>query len=241
MQQTEKLKTLFAEITELFEQQGKRGLSLVELDILKMKVASLYEQLSNVQPATQLPDNSILQDTTQTPEISEIEEERKVQVSMDHMSDPVQPEIVPEEQEAPAQEEVTAQEELPLQDETAQAEVDAPRVESQPVATDPSKDKTNINEILAAEKKTLADKINLPAGGSLKKQMDVNARFFFTRELFGNNQDAFDKAVRFIDNLASLEDANVYIEKELAVKYNWEKESKARSKFNDAVKLRFHG
>ena len=78
MQQTEKLKTLFAEITELFEQQGKRGLSLVELDILKMKVASLYEQLSNVQPATQLPDNSILQDTTQTPEISEIEEERKV-------------------------------------------------------------------------------------------------------------------------------------------------------------------
>ncbi|HCK21482.1 MAG TPA: hypothetical protein DHW15_04780, partial [Bacteroidetes bacterium] len=88
---------------------------------------------------------------------------------------------------------------------------------------------------------TLADKINLPAGGSLKKQMDVNARFFFTRELFGNNQDAFDKAVRFIDNLASLEDANVYIEKELAVKYNWEKESKARSKFNDAVKLRFHG
>ncbi len=90
-------------------------------------------------------------------------------------------------------------------------------------------------------KKHFADKIHIPPSGSLKKQMDVNARFFFTKELFGNNQDAFDKAVRFIDNLGSLEDANIYIEKELAVKYNWERESKARSKFNDAVRLRFNG
>ena len=60
--------------------------------------------------------------------------------------------------------------------------------------------KNVLNDQHFPEKSTLADKIKVKAG-SLKDAIGVNRRFYFIKELFNNNANDYDKAVRFIDNL----------------------------------------
>ncbi len=240
MQQTEELKALFAGIKEFFDRAEDQPLTLIERDILMRRIALLYEHLSDIQPEN----GHVSADQGQRKAAPEsTSEHHQEEANADSSFGTTKMHVL----EDTAEEDFLKEEELPVQEVAADPVMEETITPIVPTETEKdsvvemSRDKTIINESLSADKKTLADKIHIPASGSLKKQMDVNARFFFTKELFGNNQDAFDKAVRFIDNLGSLEDANIYIEKELAVKYNWERESKARSKFNDAVRLRFNG
>lgn len=95
-----------------------------------------------------------------------------------------------------------------------------------------------INEKLAVEKKTLADKIK-SKGGNLKDLIGMNRRYYFIKELFQNHSEDYERAIRFLDNLTSLEDAKVYLDKELAVKYKWKSDLEAREKLERILADRF--
>ncbi|HET8964074.1 MAG TPA: hypothetical protein VFM99_09265 [Chitinophagales bacterium] len=99
--------------------------------------------------------------------------------------------------------------------------------------------KNFLNEKLASEKETLADKIKPKKTNDLRTSIDLNAKFFFIKELFKNDALAFEKAIRFLNGLTSLQDAEVYINKELAINYNWQNKDAAMHKFLEAIKIKF--
>lgn len=101
--------------------------------------------------------------------------------------------------------------------------------------------KNLLNEKLHTEKEMLADKIKVKATNDLRTVIDLNERFFFTKELFNGDGYAFDKAIRFLNGLTSMEDANVYVERELSKNYNWQNKQDAMQKFISAIRLKFNG
>ncbi|MFN3940188.1 MAG: hypothetical protein ACK4IY_06350 [Chitinophagales bacterium] len=98
-----------------------------------------------------------------------------------------------------------------------------------------------LNEKLHAEKEILADKIKVKSTNDLRSIIDLNDRFFFTKELFNGDGYAFDKAVRFLNGITNFNDAKVYIEKELSLHYNWKLKQDAVNKFYQVIKSRFSG
>lgn len=98
-----------------------------------------------------------------------------------------------------------------------------------------------LNEKLHTEKEMLADKIKIKATNDLRTVIDLNERFFFTKELFNGDGYAFDKAIRFLNGLTSMEDAKVYVERELSKNYNWQNKQDAMQKFISAIRLKFNG
>lgn len=99
--------------------------------------------------------------------------------------------------------------------------------------------KNFLNEKLASEKETLADKIKPKKTNDLRTSIDLNAKFFFIKELFKNDALAYEKAIRFLNGLTSMQDAEVYINKELAINYNWQNKDAALHKFLEAIKIKF--
>ncbi|MBK6731635.1 MAG: hypothetical protein IPG60_12005 [Bacteroidetes bacterium] len=99
--------------------------------------------------------------------------------------------------------------------------------------------KNFLNEKLATEKETLADKIKPKKTNDLRTAIDLNAKFFFIKELFKSDALAYEKAIRFLNGLTSMQDAEVYINKELAINYNWQNKDAAMHKFLEAIKIKF--
>lgn len=99
--------------------------------------------------------------------------------------------------------------------------------------------KNFLNEKLASEKETLADKIKPKKTNDLRTSIDLNAKFFFIKELFKSDALAYEKSIRFLNGLTSMQDAEVYINKELAINYNWQNKDAAMHKFLEAIKIKF--
>lgn len=97
---------------------------------------------------------------------------------------------------------------------------------------------TGLNQKLHKDKKTLADKINNKKTSDLRTMIDLNDRIYFIRELFKGDSHAFDKAIKHINLLTSLSEANQYIEQELKRSFNW-KTDEAAGRFMEAVGNKF--
>ena len=97
---------------------------------------------------------------------------------------------------------------------------------------------TGISHKLQTEKTTLADKIGGKKVHDLRSAFDLNDKFYFIRELFRGDHNAFDKAIRYINSLTSYDDAKFYVQKELATNYDW-KNTDSVEKLLDVVKVKF--
>ena len=100
-------------------------------------------------------------------------------------------------------------------------------------------DKHLLNQRLAMEKEILADKIKPKKSDDLRTAIDLNDKFYFINELFKGDAHAYDKAIRFLNGLGKMEDATVYVEKELAINYNWQSKQEAIERFMDSIKVKF--
>jgi hypothetical protein len=92
----------------------------------------------------------------------------------------------------------------------------------------------SLNERFSDLQKTRAAVIGHPVH-SLKKAIGLNDRFMYTRELFENNSDKFDKAIEALDKAQNIIDAIEYLEQN----FKWKK-TDASLKFMELVKRR-HG
>jgi hypothetical protein len=70
-----------------------------------------------------------------------------------------------------------------------------------------------INEQLGAGKSSDTFKEPVPSKpiGKLTEAIGINDKFFFTREIFRNNNDSYSQAITKLDNVTSLEDAKAVI------------------------------
>lgn len=82
----------------------------------------------------------------------------------------------------------------------------------------------NLNAKLSKEKVTLVDKINKPVQ-DLRSAIGLNEKFFFIRELFHGDHNAYESVIRKLNAFPSFDVAAKYIEQDLSATYGWSDKS----------------
>ncbi len=72
------------------------------------------------------------------------------------------------------------------------------------------------------ESNELSEKLSLTPIKNLTKAFSINERIFTVREMFGGDNEAFDKAIKDLNKLDSVEEAKDYILDNLVEKYDWD-------------------
>lgn len=100
--------------------------------------------------------------------------------------------------------------------------------------------------------KTLNDYLNQTAGttladihqkrkiDSLRNYISVNQRFMFIRELFGNSQEEFNRALTTLEQHNTYVEAFNYLRNEYATKYRWRMDSEEVVELLEIVSKRYH-
>jgi hypothetical protein len=104
---------------------------------------------------------------------------------------------------------------------------------------DSSTDKS-VNEQLSANKKaTVAENLQKSKIEDLRKVIGLNQKFLFMNDLFEGEKAHYDYALNQINVTNTLEEANDFLENELATKFNWNLESSSAQSFKELIKRKF--
>lgn len=92
-----------------------------------------------------------------------------------------------------------------------------------------------------SETRELSDKLRLSKLDDLSKGMGINERFLTINELFNGNHEAFDHALRHLNQLANFAEARNWIENSLIEPYGWldEKKKKKAQVFIQLVQRKY--
>lgn len=152
----------------------------------------------------------------------------------------------PEIKSEPAKEpsEVPAKEE-PVKDNTEESESENPAAaeEHHSTAAIPAIDEeTVLGDVLGADVHTLGDSIARPKGiaesapvVSLRTAIGINDRFLLIRDLFGNDGEAYEKAIAAIDSFDNLDDCMIHI----VENYSWRSSSDGAKLIMDLIQRKF--
>lgn len=92
-----------------------------------------------------------------------------------------------------------------------------------------------------SETRELSDKLRLSKLDDLSKGMGINERFLTINELFNGNHEAFDHALRHLNQLSDFAEARIWIENSLIEPYGWldEKKKKKAQVFIQLVQRKY--
>jgi len=103
----------------------------------------------------------------------------------------------------------------------------------------PTPDEPALNDRFARSERELGQTLAVRPAEDLRKLIDVNERFLFTRELFAGNSETYGQAIRQLNELSSLEDALRYLDRELTPAHAWNPESKVVLHLRDILEQRY--
>lgn len=96
-----------------------------------------------------------------------------------------------------------------------------------------------LNDLLQKESETLADKHQKKKIDGLKKNITINQRIMFVKNLFDGDVDEFESIVSFIDNCSEKQEAMDFVNHNCIDAKNWDKDSEEVQEFVEIVDNRF--
>jgi hypothetical protein len=115
----------------------------------------------------------------------------------------------------------------------------SPKAENVPVKPF-IEESVTLNDQLQKEVKSTLDEIHSKAkNGSIKKSITINQRFMFVKELFGGNNDQFEKALDRIDEAKDFVEVSKLVKSEFVSTYQWNMESEEVTEFLELLERRF--
>lgn len=85
----------------------------------------------------------------------------------------------------------------------------------------------------------LADQLNKSRIKDLRKEIDINDRFWFIRELFNGDSKVYEETVRTLQDMADFKQASTYIDNDVKPNFEWEGKDRIVGKFLNFVSRRF--
>lgn len=116
---------------------------------------------------------------------------------------------------------------------------------------DESQNPDNINEKFKIQKKTLLDTLGTEKKEALidihekkplegiKKNITINQRFMFEKDLFNGDKDEFEMVVNYLDNCKNNQEAMEFINQNYVEKKNWDLEKEEVIEFFSVINKRF--
>ncbi len=117
--------------------------------------------------------------------------------------------------------------------------------------SEPGEQKVPIHEKYFQKKATLVDELKKePAStvldfhqkqkiDSIKKNISIQQRFRFVRELFSENDELFSEIIEYLDNCSSIEEANSYLNEKFLANGQWNNENDSVIEFLSVVSKKF--
>jgi hypothetical protein len=99
--------------------------------------------------------------------------------------------------------------------------------------------KSLVDEFQGSPANTIADFHLKKALESIKKNITISQKFLFVRELFMNNEAAFNQVLEDLDTFSSQEEADQYLRDRFFQSGNWTKETEVVEEFISIVKRKF--
>jgi hypothetical protein len=85
----------------------------------------------------------------------------------------------------------------------------------------------------------VADRLSDIPVKDLRQAIGINDKFQFIQELFRGDVDTYERSVKTINELRSLQEAEYWIERELKIRQGWDDENRTVRQFYNLVKKRF--
>lgn len=134
--------------------------------------------------------------------------------------------------------EVQAQSNLSKNDENLPG--DTPREEKVPIHEKFFEKKpTLVDELKKEPKSTVLDYHQKQKIESIKKNISIQQRFRFVRELFSEKDEFFTDTIDFLDNCRSAEDATNYLQEEFLSSGKWNEQDEVVTEFLTVVRKKF--
>ncbi|MBS1683753.1 MAG: hypothetical protein JSS76_03310 [Bacteroidetes bacterium] len=254
------IRTVADRINEYSKQLAEGTLSEIERDILLADLRALYLLAKGDVTVPHTMSREPINDVESVPVVSVpvIEDVAPVVERVEPVLAPVKPviefindePIIKKEQEAPKPEVKPIVEviEAPVKKEEEAIKLETRRIhyhEGSPVrGPRPSSlnevftgEERSLNTIAGGEKKrALNDRI---AGTDLNSLLDLNRKHVLTAELFGGDSQAFQTAIRRINESLTIEAAFEYIKTDLLPKYQWKGDMQSAKLFDKLVRQKF--
>ncbi|UPK71149.1 hypothetical protein [Chitinophaga filiformis] len=97
----------------------------------------------------------------------------------------------------------------------------------------------SLNDRLKQTQTELADRFNEIPVKDLRQAIGINDKFQFIQELFRGDVDTYERSVKTINELNSLQEAEYWIERELKIRQGWVDDNRTVRQFYNLVKKRF--
>jgi hypothetical protein len=98
---------------------------------------------------------------------------------------------------------------------------------------------TSLNDRLKQSQTELADRFNEIPVKDLRQAIGINDKFQFIQELFRGDVDTYERSVKTINEMNSLQEAEYWIERELKIRQGWVDDNRTVRQFYNLVKKRF--
>jgi hypothetical protein len=95
------------------------------------------------------------------------------------------------------------------------------------------------DQFKGVESKTLSHKLKQSPVADLKTAIGINMRFQFTATLFGNDAEAYARAIDKLNAFTSFLEADEYIQNGLKDRYDWQMKSPEAKQFLELVERRY--
>ncbi|SHN01352.1 hypothetical protein [Chitinophaga sp. CF418] len=97
----------------------------------------------------------------------------------------------------------------------------------------------SLNDRLKQAQTEIADRFNEIPVKDLRQAIGINDKFQFIQELFRGDVDTYERSVKTINELNSLQEAEYWIERELKIRQGWVDDNRTVRQFYNLVKKRF--
>ncbi len=86
---------------------------------------------------------------------------------------------------------------------------------------------------------SLVDTIHKKTSKTISESIALNDKFIFVRELFGNQFNEYDHALRELEKMNTMADAEAYCKANLHSKFNWQDKTPTADRFNELLQKIF--
>jgi hypothetical protein len=97
----------------------------------------------------------------------------------------------------------------------------------------------SLNDRLRQQQSEIGDRFSDLPVKDLRQAIGINDKFQFIQELFRGDVDSYERSLKTINEMHSLQDAEYWIERELKIRQGWEDDNRVVRQFYALVKKRF--
>ncbi len=97
----------------------------------------------------------------------------------------------------------------------------------------------SLNDRWKQSQSEVADRLSETPVKDLRQAIGINDKFQFIQELFRGDVDTYERSVKTINELHTLQEAEYWIERELKIRQGWVDDNRAVRQFYNLVKKRF--